>query len=354
VQGADTGSQTPVVLGQAHQDVLMNPVIRIVAAVAVFVAVFMAVQAVVFITARRRAPKAAIAQAKIVEAGLRSERPSPKERVRHFFADRGYSGTGGPIIVAGLLIYVATVLTLSVLGLGGVPGLIGSAVVIVVVLWSVTARMAAKRKAAFDRGLADALERIATQLRGGSGGITKALESAASNSPEPFGSELQGALNSASTNHDLLTSLTQLERRYPSRGFTLFIAALEMSARGGQLAPPLMQASKTLKRDFELTDEANAEVSQTRFEYYGIVAIIGFIAWMLVFGDETTASAFRTPAGFIALLGGCAWFGLGMFVVSQMLSRVGGSRSSGVRMRLPGSKPVVDASQQGGVGEEIL
>lgn len=225
-----------------------------------------------------------------------------KDRLVERLRLAGWSGGLAPIVTATGFLYAACVLAVSVAGVNqnlaivlGIPLCFG--VVFLVVL-----RISSKRQLAFQRQLMPALSMLAAQIESGNG-AERSLEQILPSLEDPLGEELHNAL-AATVTMDLVAALREVGRRYPSRAFMLFLAALEIDQiQGGALAPALREASMMLQRQFELIQEAQAELAQAKMEFYGVLGIVSFITIPLLTSDDPTVrSAYYSPTGIIVLL----------------------------------------------------
>ena len=169
------------------------------------------------------------------------------------------------------------------------------------VVFLVVSRVASRRQLAFQRQLMPALGMLAAQIEAGNG-AERALEQILPALEDPLGAELAAALSSTVT-MELVPALEEVARRYPSRAFTLFLAALEVDRlQGGALAPALREASAMLQRQFELSQEAQAEVSQAKMEFYAVGGIVGIIAMTLLSsGDPNVRGAYFSSTGLLGI-----------------------------------------------------
>jgi len=225
-----------------------------------------------------------------------------KDRLVERLRLAGWSGGLAPIVTATGFLYAACVVAVSVVGVDqnlaivvGVPLCIG-------VVYLVVLRISLKRQLAFQRQLMPALSMLAAQIESGNG-AERSLEQILPSLEDPLGEELHNAL-AATVTMDLVAALREVERRYPSRAFMLFLAALEIDQmQGGALAPALREASAMLQRQFELMQEAQAELAQAKMEFYGVLGIVTFIAIPLLTSDDPTVrSAYYSPTGITVLL----------------------------------------------------
>jgi len=224
-----------------------------------------------------------------------------KDRLVERLRLAGWSGGLAPIVTATGFLYAACVMLVSVVGVDqnlaiilGIPLCFGMVSLVVL-------RISLKRQVAFQRQLMPALSMLAAQIESGNG-AERSLEQILPSLEDPLGEELHNAL-AATVTMDLVAALRETARRYPSRAFMLFLAALEIDQiQGGALAPALREASMMLQRQFELIQEAQAELSQAKMEFYGVLGIVSFITIpLLTSDDQTVRSAYYSPTGIAVL-----------------------------------------------------
>jgi Flp pilus assembly protein TadB len=176
----------------------------------------------------------------------------------------------------------------------------------------------------FNRQFLEALNLIANQLESGSG-PQRAIEQVIPNLSDPLQTELSVAMDRALVSKDMVSSIAELQERYPSKALRLFVAALELnrdSAAGGRLEPSIRNAAGIMQAQFELSDETIAELSETRSEFLALIAVIGGIAVvMLTAGGSVSQQAYLTPLGLIATGLAVIWFGVGVFLSFRLLNR---------------------------------
>ena len=238
------------------------------------------------------------ANAEIAAAKRRKDRVTVKQRIANYAARQGWVGNLPPVIAAGCAAYLLSAVALKIAGVGGIVGAVLAVPVGAVLVMIGSNYMANKRQALFRRQLMTALTLAAAQIESGSG-PQRALEQITPNLPNPLGAEFNRALNAAVASKDLIGEFSKLRQRYPSKAIDMFVLAMEISTvQGGSLAPALRQAASGLQREFELVEEANAELAQTKSEFYAIAALILMIGVSTVLGgDASTRAAYTTPIG---------------------------------------------------------
>jgi Flp pilus assembly protein TadB len=95
--------------------------------------------------------------------------------------------------------------------------------------------------------------------------------------------------------------------------------------RGGKMADALEQAAENVRRDFELGAEAQAELSQEKGQFYGILGILVLFAVIMIGNaDPTAKAAYTSMSGFIALAVATANAVFGVVRVLRVFSKARG------------------------------
>lgn len=253
------------------------------------------------------------------------EKLSYKERLSRFLLKYGYRGDLTPAVILFAFGYLVCSLVLHAIGVSGwwnpvaaVPTALGAS-------WITLSVIANKRRHAFSRQLQQLLSLLASQIESGVG-ARRALSIVVPNLGDPLRTEMYGVINAAANGKDLVDGLKELEFKYPSRAMQMTIAAFEIDRdQGGRIAPSLRRAAETLEREFELTSEAKAEISQSKMEFFGITAIIGFIAFtMFTGGGDEANKAYASLMGIVAL-GACTLnFLLGLWRAMRLFAKARG------------------------------
>lgn len=241
----------------------------------------------------------------------------------------GWTGDLSIPLVALLFVYTTTAAILSVFGLGGWTAVaLALPVSTLLVAWF-TATSAERRRMAFNRQLVQALDLLVAQLKAGSS-PQLALERVVPNLPDPLRSEFDQALARKRATMNLSEAVASIAKRYPSRAMSMLVAALRIDeeGRGAKMALALEQAAATVRRDFELRSESDAEIAQERMQFFGIVGIVTAIALLLILrGSDTQREALMSPTGFSLLAVAAGNFVFGILRVLKMLEKAkGGER----------------------------
>lgn len=258
--------------------------------------------------------------AQLYEDERRRNKRSPRQRIQDVIDAYGLQvDLTTAWIVMGFLYLVVTV-TLSLIGVAGIIGVILGLPATAVVAFGGMRSLANRRRAKFNAQLMQALTLLAGQLEAGNG-PTRALEQILPSLQDPLRTEFKNALDATIASKPLVEALGDLAERYPSRAMAMYISALSLEG-SGQIAPALRQAASILQKDFELAEEASAELSQTKSETLAVIVIIVGIA-LTVYGggDATTRAAYMTPVGFIGVLFGIGNFSLGIYRATRVFAK---------------------------------
>jgi len=282
--------------------------------------------AVMWFAARRElAARSDIERRKAAIEKANRERTSVRDRLHAYAASNGWNGDLSVVSIALLFIYAAIVAALSLINVQGwFAPIIAVPVSAMAVLWASSATVQ-RRKTAFNRQLVQALDLLVAQLQSGVS-AQLALERIVPNLPDPLRSEFDTALIRKRANLELSDAIEEVAKRYPSRAMTMLVAALRIDEkRGAKMALALDQAAASVRRDFELRSEADAEVAQERLQFFGIVGIVGGIAlFLFVGGSETQQEALMSPMGFTFIGLAAANFVFGIVRVMRMLAKAKG------------------------------
>lgn len=264
-------------------------------------------------------------QVKLEEARQRETQLTWRQKLTAELVRNGYKGDLFPFVAAMGFLYLAVVLVLRVLGLSDILGIAVGVPVSAGAVWLGAQWLATRRRRKFNRQLLQMLELVAGQIEGGVG-AQKALTAVVPNMQEPLRSEMTAVLDAQAASKDLISGVRALAARYPSRAFDMFISALEIDqAEGHAIGPALHQAAEILARDFELSAEASAEISQTKMEFFSVLGVLGLICARLILGgDDTAKEAYFSPVGTLFLLGGAAIVAWGVVRALRLLNKARG------------------------------
>lgn len=300
--------------------------LRLLLAVAVATSVWFALQYLVSVLSRRHATTVERAAALIEEQSRQTKRPPLRARLANAAAARGWTGMLTPLAIAAAFLWGVITLIGTLITGNRLVSMLLAVPAAAAVVWLTGSVAAQKRKAAFDRQLLAVLTLVAEQLTSGGVPVSTSLQQVTALVDDPMRSELRDALDEAAATKQLIPALRGMAERYPSRAFDLFLTALEIDeTAGGSIAPALRQAADSLQKDFELSQEANAEIAQARFEFIGILVIMGFIAlFMFTTSPPETRAAYGTPFAFLVIGAALVNFAIGIFRATNMFRQASG------------------------------
>lgn len=302
--------------------------IIVLIAVAAAAFVFFSINYLISRRAYKNATKIQRWNAAIEDAKEREAKLTPSQRIQLYLRMRGWNGGIFPPLAGAVVLYAICAVVLTLFGIKELPDALVSFALTWVIIVGITRRLYDKRREKFRRQLMLLMTMLATQIQDLGTGPTRALGLLVPQLEEPLGSEMEKVLAQVSASRNLVDALKELATRYPSRAFTMFILTLEMSdtVGGGAIAPSLRRVAAMLQRDFELTEEARAEVAQTKSEFYAVTAIIAFICFLLFTkSGPTNTQAYESTVGIVFLVIGLANYVLGIFRVRRALSHARGN-----------------------------
>jgi Flp pilus assembly protein TadB len=265
------------------------------------------------------------ANAQIAEAKRKEAQPKLKERFRRALLERGYKGDLTPVLAGMTFMYLICAVGFRILGINTVIGAILAVPATGAIALVIAQQAVVRRRRKFNVQLLQALTLLAAQVEAGNG-AQRAIETIIPSLQDPIRSELAATMDATVASKNLVGAMQDLEARYPSRAFRMFIAALEIDqAKGGRLEPALRQAAATLQRDQDLSKEAVAELSQQKGEFFAIVAIISGVITMMVLGNRAASlNAYLSPIGLVISTVALANAGYGVYRGFKIFGKVKG------------------------------
>lgn len=255
----------------------------------------------------------------------KANRKTLPERIAEKARATGWEGDAAPLVLAAAGLYLAVNIVMQVLGvatgLAAFLSLPGS--VLVALAFANSSRR--RRQNAFNRQLMQALDLFSAQLKGGLSPV-RAIEQVLPSLPQPLRGEFAGALEQHRAARSLGDALDQIRQKYPSRAMQMLVVTVRIDEeRGGKMADALEQAAENVRRDFELGAEAQAELSQEKGQFYGIVAILGLFAFFTIGrADATAKEAYTSPTGLLVLGGAFANAMFGIYRVLRVFGKAKG------------------------------
>lgn len=245
-------------------------------------------------------------QAEIIRRqNMKKDRRSLQERFQVYIRQyTGLKGSFGPLIYGWLIAVAAAFAGGVAAGLGLLTAVVVSLPISFLIVLFMAKRTTRMRKTRFERQLMTAMALIATQLEAG-GGLKRSFERVIEVVEDPLQGEMITLLNQVESGSTMVEATIEMGRQFPSSAMKLFVAALEADAAspGGRLAPVLQSIGSGLEKQFELRAEAEAEIAQSKYQFYGIVGgltVIGLL--MFNMGGAQTRSAFMSPVGLLIMI----------------------------------------------------
>jgi tight adherence protein B len=176
--------------------------------------------------------------------------------------------------------------------------------------WVVAPPVAARVRAAGrpgrrDAQLPEALERVASALRGGSS-LTTALQATAARTPAPLGDELAAIVASAEGGNGLAVALDRWAEMADTSPARLAAVALALGAEtGGAVARAVDGVAATLRDRRNVAAEAGALATQARASA-ALIALspLGFAGLVVAVDPAAAAMLLGSPLGVLCLLAG--------------------------------------------------
>jgi tight adherence protein B len=181
-------------------------------------------------------------------------------------------------------------------------------------------REAARRAAAIDAQLLDAVGAIAAAVRSGRS-LVQALEAAAEEVGEPLGSSLAHVTDRSALGEPLDRALEQWAVEVGGADARLVAGVLRLHRRtGGALARSLDDLARTLRGRREAGRELRSLTAQARLSA-GILGLLplGFFLFLSVVARRDIESAYRTPVGASAIAVGLALQGVAFLWIRRLL-----------------------------------
>lgn len=252
-------------------------------------------------------------------------RESAGKQLRTKLASWGWEGDLPPLLLGSTMVYLLVVITLGAIGVPGFAAFAAGLPVSLLTVGLVNQASRNRRQRAFNRQLMQALDLFAAQLKGGLSAV-RAMEQVLPSLPQPLRGELAVALEQHRAARPLGDALADVQKKYPSRAMQMLVVSIRIDEeRGGKMANALEQAAENVRRDFELGAEAQAELSQEKAQFYGILSILGLFAFLTIGrADEAQRAAYFHGGGLFFLILMSANLGFGIFRVLRTMSKARG------------------------------
>lgn len=255
----------------------------------------------------------------IADSQKRERRRTLKHYVEDLARSVGWEGDLVPVGLAWALFYLFLAAAATLVGASTPVAAIAALPLSFGIIFMFFARRNAQAQARFATQLVQALELLSSQVKAGSSPAA-ALNEILPSLDDPIRSELARVVEQVRATRPLDEAVAEVGERYPSRAMTMFVAALSISnEKGAQITAALDRAAEMVRSQTELVSETKAELAQDKGQFYGMVAVIGFIVFYMVTGGA--GEALRTPLGLmvIAVFGGN--FLLGVWRALRIMSK---------------------------------
>ena len=185
----------------------------------------------------------------------------------------------------------------------------------------VVKRSGAKRTAAFEAQLAEALDLMGGALQAGHG-FLQAIDACASEMADPMKEELRRVIDRVNVGGNAGDALQELTTRIDSYDVQLMASAIAVQRQsGGNLAEILSKLSHTVRERRRIRGEVKALTGGARMSSY-IVGVIpfGLTAYFAAVSADFRATMFGTTMGNIILGFAAVWTLIGFFLSQRVAS----------------------------------
>lgn len=276
---------------------------------------------------RKRATIVEIQDIELADTRKRSVSERVDEAVRTFTDEYGFNVSPSTVTFVLVAVFAAlTVLFARGFGVNPVLGVVSAAMATATTVIYLTARMAETRRKKFSKQLLFALDTVAMKLRSGVS-LSSAIAQTAEQVDQPLRGELEHAVAAAATMRgNLVAPLEELARKYPSASLDTLLGVVRLNAagRGAKSADVLEEAADTLRRHFDLIEEAKAEIAQARGEFYAVAGILATITVVSLNGmDPDAKKVLLGPAGLVLFGAALGNFVLGIVRGQRLFKNLG-------------------------------
>ena len=180
--------------------------------------------------------------------------------------------------------------------------------------------LAARRAAAFERVLPQALMLVATSLKSGFG-LPQALDAVAKDAAEPVAKEFSRALAETRIGTDIADALERVAERMGSDAMRMAVMAIRIQREvGGNLAETLETTAKTLRERESLYRQVRALSAEGRLSAYILIALpIGVFFYMLWVNYEYIQLLWSTLPGLAMSVGAIVLLIIGIFWMRKVV-----------------------------------
>jgi tight adherence protein B len=219
----------------------------------------------------------------------------------------------------GLMSFIAALVLLK-----GWPWYFATMLSLFVGLWlphAIVGRYIKKRVAKFTANFPDALDLMVRGLRSGLP-ITETLGIVASEIGGPVGVEFRSVTDRMKIGRTMEQSLQETADRLATTEFQFFCITLAIQREtGGNLAETLSNLSDVLRKRAQMKLKIRAMSSESKASAMIVGALPPIVFLLVMFMNPTYMGGFFVdPRLIVAGLGGATWMGIGIFIMSKMVS----------------------------------
>lgn len=302
----------------------LDGAMSVLLAITVAGSVFLAARLLLEKMGRRQLTRVERADLIAAEQGVLVEAPTLRERVEGWLLRNGYRGDLAPLILGVAVVYF---LLLAVARQAGFPELVAALAglpISVGVANLVFLRRQAKENARFAEQLTQFLDQFHDQLSAGSS-VESAFNKVVPAMPNPLRGEMRSVLDAAAVDRSMVGPLTELAKRRPSPAMNLLLSAVEISEeRGARIDKAIKLSAELLRSNQNLFDEAEAELSQSKAQFYGVaIGVACIAAWQMFIapspGDD---DVFMRPGALFILAVLAGNYALGIVRIGRIFRKI--------------------------------
>lgn len=187
--------------------------------------------------------------------------------------------------------------------------------------YKIVGRLITKRVNKFTARFPDAIDLLVRGLRSGLP-VTETFQVVSQEVPGPVGEEFKGVIERIRIGNTMEAALQESADMLDTPEFQFFCITIAIQREtGGNLAETLNNLSDVLRKRAQMKLKIKAMSSEAKASAYIVGALPFFvfgIVWMM--NPEYLIGFFTEDRLIIAGLGGLTWMGIGVFIMSQMIS----------------------------------
>jgi len=241
--------------------------------------------------------------------------------LRHRISQTGRAWTLGQYAIASLVVFVVVAALLLIKGVPLILSFMVGLFAGVGLPHFVVGSLIKRRVKKFTSKFPDAIELMVRGLRSGLP-ISETLTVVAAEVPGPVGVEFQNVADKMKIGRTMEAALQETADRLGTPEFQFFVITLAIQREtGGNLAETLANLADVLRKRAQMKLKIRAMASESKASAY-IVGALPFIVFGLIYMINTSymGGFFTEPRLMIAGGGGLVWMGIGVFIMSRMIS----------------------------------